>query len=80
MEKREPATKATDIVIAVPFVKELVIILGFTAIFINLIMNIIYLIFLLSGALSQLPKWLTITNALFLLLQFYYFFLFNYGL
>jgi len=65
-----------SIVIGLPFIKELIVILGFTAIIINLITIIIYFIFLLSGKLKRLPRWLVMTNVLFLLLQFYYFFLF----
>ena len=66
-----------DTVIALPFLKEVIIILGFTAIVINLAMNIAYLICFLYGKLKLLPKWLVTVNALFLLAQFYYFFLFN---
>jgi len=68
-------TGGDGIVIGLSFVKELIVILGFTAIIINLIAVIIYFIFLLSGKLKQLPTWLVLTNFLFLLLQFYYFFL-----
>src|SRR5688572_23466481 len=74
LEKRKPAATPADIVIPVPFIKELIIILGFTAIFINLIINVVYLIFLLSGTFKQLPQRLSMANALFLLLQFFYFF------
>ena len=78
LELKKPVSTAGDTVLAVHLAKELVIILGISAMIINLIMNIIYGIVLLSGKIKQQPQWLTITNAVFLLLQIYYFFLFKY--
>jgi len=62
-------SNARDTVIALPFLKEVVIILGFTAIVINLAMNIVYLVCFLSGKAKLLPRWLVAVNALFLLIQ-----------
>lgn len=69
---------AGDRVLEISFVKELIITLGFTAILTNLVMNIIYAIFWSRGRLKVMPRWLIIANVLFLLLQFYYFFVFNF--
>jgi hypothetical protein len=76
-QPKQPVKSASGTVLHVPFAKELIITLGFTAIIINMIMNIVYLFVLSSGRLKALPRWLIITNFLFLLLQFCYFFLFN---
>ncbi len=73
MELKKTVTHSTDKIIAVPFVKDIIITLGFTAIIVNLIMVIVYVIQLLSGK-KILKQWLVITNFLFLLLQIYYFF------
>jgi len=75
MEGRKPVKISGDRVLPIPFVKELIITLGFTAIFINFIMSVIYLIFLFSAKLKATPRWLIIANVLFLLIQVYYFFL-----
>jgi energy-converting hydrogenase Eha subunit A len=77
LEIRKPADVSGDRVVNFPFFKDLIITLGFTAIFINLIMNIIYFILLLSRKTNLLPKWLIVFNFIFLLLQIYYFFLFK---
>jgi hypothetical protein len=76
-EAGKPAKAVGDRLIDVPIAKELIIILGFTAILINVIMNIVCLIYLLSRRSQALPRWLIVANFLFLLLQFCYFFLFN---
>jgi hypothetical protein len=74
-EAGKPLMGGRDTVISLPFLKETIIVLGFSAIVINLAMNITYLICFLSGKLKLLPRWLLTVNALFLLIQFYYFFL-----
>ena len=58
----------------IPFLKELIIILGYSAIFINFIMIIIYLVLLLTRRLF-VPKWIVIANFVFLLIEIYYHFL-----
>jgi len=78
MERRKPVKTGSDIVIPIPFLKDLIVTLGFAAIAINLAMNIVYLVCFLSGKAKLLPRWLVAVNALFLLIQFYYFFLFKY--
>jgi hypothetical protein len=58
----------------IPFLKEVIIILGFSAIVINLLMCIVYLIIIFTKKNLPLPKWLTIVNFIFLPVQFYFFF------
>ena len=74
-EAGKPLTGSRDTVISLPFLKETIIVLGFSAIVINLAMNVTYLTCILSGKLKLLRGWLAAANALFLLIQFYYFFL-----
>lgn len=76
-EAVDPAKAGGDMLVGLPFVKGLIITLGFTAILVNGIMNIVCLFLLLSRRLRLLPRWLIITNFLFLLLQVYYFFILN---
>jgi hypothetical protein len=64
-----------DAVASIPFFKNLIIVLGFSAIVINLIMCIVYLIAVLSKKSFLLPKWLAAINFVFLVIQFYFFFL-----
>ena len=64
-----------DAVATIPFFKNLIIILGFSAIVINLIMCMIYLVAVLSRRSFLLPKWLAAINFVFLIVQFYFFFL-----
>lgn len=59
---------------AIPFFKNLIIILGFSAIVINLIVCIAYLVTILSKKYFLLPKWLAAINFVFLIIQFYFFF------
>ena len=61
-------------VIAIPFAENVIVVLGFSAIIINLLMNIFYLFILLTGKIKLLPKWIVILNFIFLILQFFYFF------
>ncbi|MDQ6756246.1 MAG: hypothetical protein M3004_04840 [Bacteroidota bacterium] len=74
MELKKIANAASDRVIAVPFFKDLIIILGVSALIINLLMNIFYFIFLLAGKVNVVPLWLGVANFLFLILQIFYFF------
>jgi len=60
---------------AIPFLKNIIIILGVSAIIINLIMCIAYLIALLSQKYFLIPKWLAAVNFAFFLMQLYFFFL-----
>jgi hypothetical protein len=63
-----------DAIVAIPFFKNLIIILGFSAIVINLVMCIVYLVAVLSKKSFLLPKWLAAINFVFLIIQFYFFF------
>jgi hypothetical protein len=63
--------------IPVPFVQEVIITLGFSALIINLVMNLFYLGILMLGRIKALPSWLVITNFLFLLLEIFYFFFYK---
>src|SRR6185312_499046 len=74
MEAKRHVEATKDTVIAFPFFKDLIIILGFSAIIINLIMCVVYIITIIMRKSFILPKWLAAINFIFLLLQFYFFF------
>ncbi len=63
-----------DAVNAIPFFKDLIIILGFSAIVINLLMCIVYSVIVIIGKPDLLPKRLAAINFVFLIFQFYFFF------
>ena len=71
---KKPVSGAGDKLIAVPFLKDLVITLGFSAIAINLLMNIFYFLFLIRGKLKNMPLLLPVVNFIFLIVQIFYFF------
>lgn len=76
MEASRPVTGAgRDTVDSLPFVKDLVIILGFSAIIINFIMCLVYAVIVIIGKQYLLPKWMVAINMVFLILEFYFFFL-----
>lgn len=77
LEAGKPATGTPGTVVTLPLLKDLVIVLGFSAIIINLVMCIVYLVILLLGKAILLPRWLSITNGIFLLVEFYFFFFYN---
>ena len=75
MEARRPPTGGSrDTVQAIPFFKDLVITLGFSAIIINLLMCIVYAAIVIAGKPYLFSKWLAAVNFIFLILQFYFFF------
>ena len=74
LEMRKSGHGAPDKVIPVPFLKDLIITLGYSAIVINLLMNIFYFLFLISGKLKGTPVLLPVINFIFLIVQIYYFF------
>ena len=77
MEMRKPVdTSATDQIVGIPFFKDLIIVLGVSAIIINLLMNIFYFLFLIRGKLKGLPLWLPVANFIFLIIQVFYFFIY----
>lgn len=74
IEAKKEVVGGRDTVVAIPFFKDLIIILGFSAIVINFLMCIVYLLTILLGKSSLLPKWLAIVNSIFLIVEFYFFF------
>ncbi|MEO6814759.1 MAG: hypothetical protein ABI172_12575 [Ginsengibacter sp.] len=74
LEAHKPVTHNSDTVEMIPYFKNTVIILGFSAIVINLIMCIVYSVIVIIGRQYLLPKWLVAINFVFLILQFYFFF------
>ena len=77
IELKKVAHGSSDAVLPVPFLKNLVITLGFSAIIINLAMNVTYLLLLLTGNSKKITSWLVLVNFLFLILQVYYFFFYT---
>ena len=71
---KKSVSGAGDRLIAVPFLKDLVITLGFSAIAINLLMNVFYFLFLMRGKLKNMPLLLPVINFMFLIVQVFYFF------
>lgn len=69
-----PGIESTDVALRVPFLKELIIILGFSAILVNFLMCLTYGILLSLGKRLLIPRWLSVINLSFLLLQIWYFF------
>jgi hypothetical protein len=53
------------------------VVLGYGAIFINLIFLLAYFFVIIAKRGKQIPKWLVISNIIFFLLQVYYFFFSN---
>ena len=76
MEVGKPEPQASEALQSVPLFKDIIITLGIIAIVLNIGLAIIYLIFLFSGKISRVPRWLVLINILFLLVQVYYFFFF----
>ena len=74
LEMKKPVNGGGDKLVAVPFFKDLVITLGVSAIVINLLMNVFYVLFLVRGKSNNIPVWLPLINFLFLLVQVIYFF------
>jgi len=74
LETKKPVTHSPDTVQALPFFKDLVITLGFSAVIINLLMCLVYSALVIMGKQILVPKSLAIINFIFLILQFYFFF------
>ena len=74
LEARKPVTGRKDTVVAVSYVKDVIITLGAGALIINSIMCVVYAILIVAGKQRMIPKWLAMVNCLFLILQFLYFF------
>lgn len=75
LESSQPPAGRPGTVESIPFFKEIIIILGFPAIIINLIMCLTYLILIIAGKKVMVPKWLSLINLAFLLGQFVYYFI-----
>jgi len=73
LEAKKPAVAGNDSVLRIPFFKDLIIILGFSAIIINMIMCLVYLITILMKKSFLLPKWIAGINFIFLFVEFYFF-------
>ena len=74
IESAKPASGSYDAVAKIPFLKELIITLGFSAIVINLLMCMVYAVLVIIGKERMIPKWTGSINIVFLILQFYYYF------
>lgn len=78
MENGKGVIKGSDTLTAVPFWKELIILLGVSAIVMNVIMCMVYLFFIIMRK-KDLPWGLIITSFLFFGIQVYYFFYYKYS-
>jgi len=76
VEMQNKKNKIDDNIIPLPFVTGILVILGQFAVFLNLIFCLIAMILLLSKKMQQIPRWLVVSNYLFLLVQLYYFFIY----
>jgi hypothetical protein len=74
VEAAKPVIPNSGVVTAVSYVNDLIITLGISAIFLNLILAIIYLVLVVSGKLVLIPKWMALINTFFLFSQMIYFF------
>lgn len=73
LEVNAPKGAVADMAARIPFFKELIIVLGFSAIVINSIMCITYLILILLKKKTMIPKWTGIFNVFLLIAEVYYF-------
>ncbi|MEO6684263.1 MAG: hypothetical protein ABIN48_15670 [Ginsengibacter sp.] len=71
----KPAESGKEVLPELDFLKNIIITLGFSAIVINLMMCLVYAFVIIAGKKNLLPKWLSLINFLFLLYQFYFYFL-----
>lgn len=74
VEKSKPVKAGNEKLIPLPFVQEVIVTLGFSALVINLVMNLFYLGIFMLGRLKKYPTWLIVTNFLFLIVEIIYFF------
>jgi len=73
IENSKAPGDSTGALTPVPVLKELIIILGFCAIFINIIMCVFYLIMIIMRK-KELPWFFIISSFIFLMVQIFYFF------
>lgn len=74
MEMQKHVKAASGGIITVPFVENIIVVLGFSAIIINLVTNMVYLFVLIRGKIKPLTGWLVLVNFIFLLVEIFYFF------
>ena len=74
LESSGNANALPDTVGKLPYLKELIIILGFPAIVINLLMCFTYGVIFILKKKELIPKWMALINVGFLIVQFYYYF------
>lgn len=67
--------KNDDNILPLPFVTGTLVILGQLAIFLNFIFCLVTLLLLVLKKRKPVPQWVVIINFIFLLIQFYYFFI-----
>ena len=75
LEIRRHASGQGDVAVPVPYLKDIIITLGVAAIFINMAMCIVYITLISVKKKRLVPKWMAIINTLFLIFQFWYFFI-----
>lgn len=73
-EHKKSVLGISDKVLEIPYFKDLIIVLGFAAIFINLLMNLVCILLVIFQKINLLSKWILFANFLFLILQIGYFF------
>ena len=73
--KSTPSVTKGEGIPALNFFKNIIITLGFSALIINFLMCLTYAIIVIIGKQKLLPKWLVMINFLFLIFQFYFYFL-----
>jgi|SRR5690242_5386380 hypothetical protein len=76
LKKIESNTSANgNLAVPVPYLKGLIITLGISSVFLNMVMLIWYIILLNAGKKKLIPLWLAVVNILFLLFQCWYYFI-----
>ncbi|MFN8251841.1 MAG: hypothetical protein U0V75_08150 [Ferruginibacter sp.] len=50
------------------------VVLGYTAIFVNILFLVVYLLAMAAKKNKQIPRWIVLCNLVFFVLQVYYFF------
>jgi len=74
LESNDPKVEPPGVVESIPFFKNLVITLGFSAIVINFLMCLFYAAFVILNKKYLVPKWMAAINLIFLIIEFYFFF------
>jgi hypothetical protein len=61
--------------IPLPFLENTLVLLGYSAIFINIVFALLSLYWLVSGKINLLPRWIVLFNLVMFPIQLCYFFL-----